>query len=162
MHIMQDPLKSHSACDHSSSLTSFFSELWTHEPLKHNLPLRKTWQSWGERINFSKAASLLIIKIKLFWRLGRMEIDSYFKCCINPVRVVLLICHMVCLLSSTERSEDEGTLARTVCRTRYLSLGKAMRHTKIHTCKSVCVCLCASRFKLFFQFSHLLVGLYLE
>ena len=78
------------------------------------------------------------------------------------MRVVLLICHMVYLLSSIETSEDEETLARTVCRTRYLNLGKIMRHTKIHTCKSVCMYLCESRFKLFFQFSCLLVGLYLE
>ena len=158
-------MKSHSACDCSSSLTSLFSGLWTHEPLKPSFPLRKTWQSWCERINFSKAASLLIIKIKLFWKLGRMEIFLFQISISNvayPMRVVLLICHMVYLLSSIETSEDEETLARTVCRTRYLNLGKIMRHTKIHTCKSVCMYLCESRFKLFFQFSCLLVGLYLE
>lgn len=53
-----------------------------------------------------------------------MEIDSYFKCCINPMRVVLLICHMVCLLSSIERSEDEGTLARTVCQDKIFKPGE--------------------------------------
>lgn len=36
-----------------------------------------------------------------------MEMDIYFKCCTNPMIAVLLICHMVCLLSSVQRSEDE-------------------------------------------------------